>query len=169
MIVENPARSARVVDSADLAPRRQRILAVASGGGHWVQLMRLRPAFDGHDVNYVTTIRGYEADVTPARVRVVNDANRWNKVGLLRLLLQVVWIVLRVRPQVVITTGAAPGYFAIRFAKLLGARTIWIDSIANAEELSMSGRMASHHADLCLTQWPELAEPNGPKFAGAVL
>ena len=28
-------------------PRRTRILAVASGGGHWVQLLRLRPAFAG--------------------------------------------------------------------------------------------------------------------------
>ena len=34
----------------------------------------------------------------------------------------------------VISTGAAPGYFAMRFAKWLGRRTIWIDSIANVEQ-----------------------------------
>ena len=34
--------------------RRKRVLAVASAGGHWVQLMRLRPAFGEDDVTYVT-------------------------------------------------------------------------------------------------------------------
>ena len=34
----------------------RRILAVSSGGGHWVELMRLRPAFEGHDVAFVTEI-----------------------------------------------------------------------------------------------------------------
>lgn len=31
------------------------ILAVASGGGHWIQLLRLAPAFAGADVHYATT------------------------------------------------------------------------------------------------------------------
>ena len=34
---------------------------------------------------------------------------------------------------------------------------MWIDSVANVEELSMSGQMASASGDLCLTQWPHLA------------
>ena len=56
-----------------------------------------------------------------------------------------------------ISTGAAPGYLAIRGARLLRARTAWIDSVANVEEVSLSGRLASEQADLCLTQWPHLA------------
>jgi UDP-N-acetylglucosamine:LPS N-acetylglucosamine transferase len=147
---------------------KTRILAVASSGGHWVQLCRLRPAFEGHDVAYLTTDVGYAADVAPARFHVVNDANRWNKLALLRSALKILWIVLRERPNVVVSTGAAPGYLAIRCAKLLGARTVWIDSVANVEELSLSGRMASTTADLCLTQWEHLAE--GPvRYQGAVL
>jgi hypothetical protein len=77
-------------------------------------------------------------------------------------------VLLRERPRVVISTGAAPGYLAIRGARLLGARTVWIDSVANVEELSMSGQMSSATADLCLTQWPHLA--TGPvMYEGAVL
>jgi hypothetical protein len=34
---------------------------------------------------------------------------------------------------------------------------VWIDSVANVEELSLSGRLASERVDLCLTQWPHLA------------
>ena len=75
----------------------------------------------------------------------------------------------RVRPDAVITTGAAPGYFALRLGRLFGARTIWIDSMANAEELSLSGQKARRHADLWLTQWEHLAKPDGPQFLGSVL
>src|SRR3954454_12005344 len=135
----------------------ERILAVASSGGHWVELRRLRPAFAGHDVAYMTTDRALKSDVADARFHTVRDANRTNKLSLLISALQIAYVLLRERPQLVISTGAAPGYLAIRGARLLGARTVWIDSVANVDELSLSGRLASARADLCLTQWPHLA------------
>ena len=122
---------------------KQRVLAVASSGGHWVQLRRLAPAFEEHDVAYLTTDAGYRSEVAGARFYAVNDANRWNKLAVARCALRILWVLLRERPTVVVSTGAAPGYLAIRFAGLLGARTAWIDSIANVEELSMSGQMAA--------------------------
>lgn len=148
--------------------RQQRVLAVASNGGHWVQLRRLVPAFEGHDVAYLTTDAGHRSEVGDARFYVVNDANRWDKLALIRCVLSIVWILLRERPTVVVSTGAAPGYLAIRCARVLGARTAWIDSVANVEELSMSGQLASTTADLCLTQWPHLATDR-VRYLGAVL
>jgi hypothetical protein len=148
--------------------RSPRVLAVASSGGHWVQLRRMTPAFEDHDVAYLTTDAGHRSEVGDARFHVVNDANRWNKLALLRCALRVLWVLLLERPTVVISTGAAPGYLAIRFARMMGARTAWIDSVANVEELSMSGQMASEKADLCLTQWPHLAGGR-IQYMGAVL
>jgi UDP-N-acetylglucosamine:LPS N-acetylglucosamine transferase len=146
----------------------KRVLAVASSGGHWTQLRRLRPAFAGHDVAYVTTDPGHRSEVGDARFYAVRDANRWNKLTLLISALQVGWVLLKERPDIVISTGAAPGYLAIRGARLLGARTAWIDSIANVEEVSLSGRLASEQADLCLTQWPHLAAER-VTYQGSVL
>ena len=148
----------------------RRVLAVASGGGHWVQLRRMRPAWEDCRVHYVSTLRQYAADLEPgARFHAVRDANQWNKLALALMAAQVLWLVLRVRPDVVVSTGAAPGYFAVRFGRMIGARTIWVDSIANAEELSLAGRMASRHAHVWLTQWPTLAGPHGPQYRGSVL
>ncbi len=137
--------------------RPKKVLAVASAGGHWVQLLRLRPALTNATVIYATTNRGLKHQVSDAPFHVVRDANRWDKWGMLVMLFQVCWLVLRVRPDVVITTGAAPGYFAIRFGRMLGAKTLWLDSIANSEELSHSGKLAGKVAHAWLTQWPELA------------
>lgn len=148
---------------------RRRILLVASGGGHWVQLLRLREAWQGQDVAYATVQPSYRAQVPGERFYCVNDATRWDRWGLLKMAAQVAWVVLRERPDVVITSGAAPGMVALRMGKLLGARTVWLDSIANVEALSLSGQKVSHFADLQLTQWQHLAGPDGPAFHGSVL
>lgn len=149
------------------------VVAIASGGGHWIQLRRMRTAWADCTVVWVTTHPGYraeiEADGGDGRFYVVADANRWQKARLLRQLWQIFRIMLRERPHVVVTTGAAPGYFALRLGRIFGARTAWIDSIANAEELSLSGRKAGAYADLWLTQWPHLAQKAGPQHRGAVL
>ena len=149
--------------------KSRRVLAVASGGGHWVQLMRLRPAFSDAEVTFVTVRSSYAGDVPGEDLRVVPDATRWNKFKLIWMALKLLWIVVTVRPHVVISTGAAPGYFAIRFGRWIGARTCWVDSIANAEELSLSGRKIRKHATKVLSQWPDVAEKEGVAHAGSVL
>ena len=154
--------------------RKIRIMAVASAGGHWVQLMRLRPAWEELEVTYVTTDPGLrqtleEAGKAIPDFRAVTEANRWHKRKLIKQLAELTFIMARVRPDAVITTGAAPGYFALRLGRLFGARTVWVDSMANAEELSLSGQQARRHADLWLTQWEHLAKPDGPHFLGSVL
>jgi len=147
----------------------KKILAVASGGGHWVQLVRLLPAFEGHRLIFATTDPSYRLEVGSRPLYVVTDASRWSKLGLLKLMFQVFRILLRERPDVVISTGAAPGLFAILAGRLVGARTVWVDSMANIERLSLSGRLIGRFTHLWLTQWPHLARPGGPRCAGSVL
>lgn len=145
-----------------------KLLAIASGGGHWVQLRRLVPAFQGCEVVWASTQADYANEVG-APVHVITDANLWNKPALVRMFLEVAWLMLRVRPDVVVTTGAAPGFAAVVCGRLLGARTVWIDSIANSEQLSASGAKVGRFAHVWLTQWPHLAAPGGPAHWGAVL
>lgn len=148
---------------------RKKILAISSGGGHWIQLLRLRPAFKGGDIIFACVRKSYVEDVPGERFVSIADATRWDRWQLLKMLLQVAWLVFVFRPDVVITTGAAPGYAAIRFGKWMRARTIWIDSIANAETMSLSGVKIAQHADLWLTQWSHLAKQEGPHYMGAVI
>lgn len=157
----------RPIDGSD-KPRR-RVLAVASGGGHWVQMLRMMSAFNGHEVIYASTIPSLRSEVAGHPFYSVPDANRRRPFALLYLILKVLWILIRQRPDFVISTGAAPGYVAIVLGKLFRAQTIWVDSIANVDKLSMSGRLVGRHADLWLTQWPHLAQNHGPHFVGAVI
>lgn len=148
---------------------KPRVLAVSSSGGHWEQLMLLRDAFADCSVDYAVTLEGLAERSGVAPAHIVPDFNASRPLKTLRSLWAVARVVLRVRPTLVISTGAAPGLVALYVAKTLGAKTIWVDSVANAERLSLSGRLAKPVADLWLTQWEHLARPGGPDYYGAVL
>ncbi|CAO4157266.1 Polysaccharide biosynthesis glucuronosyltransferase protein [Methylorubrum extorquens] len=147
---------------------RLRLLAVASGGGHWIQLLRVLPAFGDCDCAFVSTLDAGD-QVGNYRFYRVPDANRWNKLAVIRMSFAVMGILLRERPAIVISTGAAPGCIALLIGRLMGAKTIWLDSFANVDTLSMSGRMAGWFSHLWLTQWKHLAKPEGPHYEGSVI
>ncbi len=93
----------------------------------------------------------------------------WDKIGLAIMAVQVALAIIKYRPNIIVSTGAAPGFFAIVLGKIMGAKTIWIDSIANADELSLAGRKVRRWTDHWLTQWPDLAHESGPHYIGSVL
>lgn len=157
-------------------PRRKgvqkpkRLLLVASAGGHWVQLCRLAPAYENLEVKFVTTVRRGHAPMGERPVATVTDASTRRPHQVALLMLQMAWVFFGFRPEVILSTGAAPGVVAIWLGRLVGARTIWIDSIANSEKVSLSARLVASQADVRLTQWPHLAnETDKLGYIGAVL
>ena len=88
-------------------PDRDKVLAVASSGGHWVQLRRVTQAFADSEVVYVTVIDSYRSQVPENRFYSVHDATRWNKLGLLILACNLIWS--NTRP-----TTSSPGSGSLR-------------------------------------------------------
>lgn len=139
----------------------KKILAVSSSGGHWTQLMMIIDAFEGHDLSLMTTYNNPAVARRPhgSRLIKVRQARITQKLLMAILASQVLFHIVRLRPDIVVSTGAAPGYFAVLFGKLLGAKTIWLDSIANYERPSLSGQKIQPYCDKFLTQWPHLSPP----------
>lgn len=147
---------------------KTKILAISSGGGHWTQLLRLRPVWDDCEIIYSTTHQTDISDVPNCQFYVIHDCNRHTPMAIIRCFMQILILMLRIRPELIITTGAAPGLISCLVGKILGVKIIWLDSIANADEVSWSGKIAGYTADLWLTQWPHLASTNGPTYAGKI-
>lgn len=148
--------------------KKLKVFAVASIGGHWVQLLRIAKALEKEfDVVYMST---HEKCATMVEGRVyysMNDFSRWDFYKMFPELLHSIYIICKEKPSIVITTGAAPGLVCLFAAKICGIRTVWIDSIANVENISFSGRIASKFASRIYTQWPSLAG-NKVIFAGNI-
>jgi UDP-N-acetylglucosamine:LPS N-acetylglucosamine transferase len=149
--------------------RKPKVLAIASGGGHWIQLLRLRPAFDAPNCVYVSMFESYASLVEGRRYFTVPDASRFDVRSFVPVFAKAVRILLTERPTVIVTTGSAPMLAFVLLGRLMGIRSLWIDSIANSERLSTSGRIAKRIASRCVSQWPEVAEKEDVEYWGSVL
>lgn len=140
------------------------VLAVSSGGGHWQQLMLLAPSLA--DVNVTFACSAEVSDPSVIRLPDCNARAPFRLIVSATTIVKTLWVI---RPDVVISTGAAPGALALIFGKFMGCRTIWIDSIANVDRMSLSGRLTRRFSNLWITQWPSVADQTGATYAGSVL
>lgn len=148
---------------------KKKIFAVASIGGHWVQLLRIaKPMEKDYEVVYLCTHPKCATMVEGRKFYLIEDFSRWDAWKMIPSFFQLLRIVRKEKPDAIITTGAAPGLMCLLAGKILGRKTIWIDSIANVQHLSASGRIAAKFATRVYTQWKDLATDK-IVFAGNIL
>lgn len=155
---------------------RDKVLAIASPGGHWIQLNKIcNPLESRHNIIYATPStmyqkKGNKQKQSARKVFNILDAAADSKLRLIPLAFQLLFLIIKERPGTIISTGAAPGLIGILIARYIGIKTVWIDSIANVKSLSRSGRMIKSHAHIVLTQWEPLSqEPDKVSYHGAIL
>lgn len=147
------------------------VLVVCSGGGHWIQMKRILPAFNKNLLSVATVDLScaQNAGVDFHAIAKIPDFNRKNLLAVIRFFPESYRLIRKLKPTHVISTGAAPGIVAMMMARILGCKTLWIDSVANTKKLSMSGRIACFFASEVFTQWEHLDGSHGAKYAGKVI
>lgn len=148
---------------------QQKIFAISSPGGHWIQLTRLCQELETrHQIVYAMPDKLFKPK-QGQKIYSVVDVSADDKWKLIPCALQVAWILLKERPDAIMSTGAAPGAVAVMLGKLFRIRTIWVDSIANVQKISRAGRLIEKRADVFLTQWPHLSDGERILHKGSVL
>ena len=144
-----------------------RIALIASGGGHVRQLLDLEPLWGGEDHFFVSEdtalTRSLAADhrsyfvphVALGQARLGHPLRMLSAAA--RNLYLSLWIILRERPDVIITTGAGSCYFSILFARLIGTKIVLIDSFARFRGPSAFAKIASPLAHVRICQSKEAA------------
>ncbi len=77
-------------------------------------------------------------------------------------------LIRRLRPAVIVSTGAA---LAVPFSwagRALGAKVVYVESLTRIERVSLSYRLVAPVADRLYVQWPELTRETGARYAGNV-
>jgi UDP-N-acetylglucosamine:LPS N-acetylglucosamine transferase len=151
--------------------RPLKICLVASAGGHLTELRRVAKAWAGYSTFWITSTEVVRQALSgDGEVYVVGECNREHLGRLVLVFFRCLQAIIKEKPNVVISTGAAPGCVAAFLGKLRGAKVVWLDSITNVEHLSLSGRMVRPFADLFLVQWPELtAKYRHVEYVGEVI
>lgn len=83
---------------------------------------------------------------------------------------QSLWLMLRLRPNVVLTTGAGIAIPCALLGKVMGAKLIFVESVASVHALSRTGAFLYRYADLFVVQWPDLCKAH-PRavYGGCIL
>lgn len=155
--------------------QNKKILLLSSGGGHWVELKRLAEAFQGHACEYACVDEIYRTQAD-GPYHSVSDVTRWEKSKIPFVFWKLLKLMRQIKPDIFVSTGALPGVMGAIAAKAVGAKVVWVESFANAEVLSLSGRLALEIADEFFVQWPSLdatasrLNPNKKaKYVGSVI
>ncbi|HET7444354.1 MAG TPA: PssD/Cps14F family polysaccharide biosynthesis glycosyltransferase [Solirubrobacterales bacterium] len=136
-----------------------RVLLVCSPGGHLQQMLALGPAWRGHDRAWVT-LPGADVSslLADEQVTIAHSPTNRNVKNLARNT-GLAWRLLRRRrPDAILSTGAGIAVPFFLIGKLLGIRTVYVESVTRTESLSLSGRMVYRLAGRFFVQWPAVAE-----------
>lgn len=147
-----------------------KICIASSAGGHITELLQINDVWKDYRHFYIIVERedteGFDRN---GKMYFVDDTGR-SVVSSIKNLYQSLKIILKERPDVIITTGAGAALPACFWAKLLGAKLIFIESFCRLDKASLSGRLVYPFADLFLVQWKKLLKLYGSKaqYRGAV-
>ena len=138
--------------------KKKKIMAVASIGGHWIQLLRITRSLEkDYEVVYLCTHPKCKIMVGEQKFYLIKNYSRWDAWKAIPSFFQLLWIIGKEKPTAIITTGAAPGLICLMAGKILGRKTIWVESLANVKHLSASGKIAAMFVSKIYTQWQALA------------
>jgi UDP-N-acetylglucosamine:LPS N-acetylglucosamine transferase len=137
-----------------------KICLVCGGGGHLSELLRLSEAFIEHETFYITFEASTTKNLPNAYYLRYSDSagiNLRNALKFLRAFVDVLFILRREKPQVIVTTGDGVAIPPCCVGKCLGIKIIYIETLARVNKLSITGRVLYPIANVFLVQWKSLA------------
>lgn len=139
----------------------KKICFTASSGGHFEQLMMLKPLMDKYDSFIVTEKTGYSVIKDDRKVYYLNQVNRQEKTFIFKMITNTFKsfkIFLKEKPDVVISTGALATIPMCIFAKILKKKIIFIESFAKVTSPTLTGKLVYKFADQFYVQWEQMKE-----------
>lgn len=149
-----------------------KICFAASTGGHYEQLMMLRPLMEKYDSFVLTEETDYETSLKDKKTYYLHQVNRKEKLFIPEMIgnsLRSLGIFVREQPDVVICTGVLAMIPMCLLAKAFGRKLIYIESFAKVTTPTETGKLMYRFADQFYVQWESMLEvfPNA-KYVGSI-
>ncbi len=145
-----------------------KICLTCSHGGHLTEILRLMDAFKEHDVFFIT-YAGTRSKGLENKYTMKNLGK--NPLRFLISLPKVYYILLHEKPDIIISTGSEIAIPVFYIARILGIKTMFIESICRVKEPSLTGRIVYPVSGVFLVQWKQLLCKFGERaqYWGSVL
>ena len=121
-----------------------KICFAASSGGHYEQLMMLKPLMEKYDSFVITEKTDYSAEAKGEKTYYMKQVNRREK--------DFIWRMIE-KPDVVICTGVLAMIPICLISKFMGKKLIYIESFAKVTSPTETGKLLYKFADQFYVQW----------------
>ena len=141
--------------------KKIKVCFAASTGGHFEQLLMLRPLMERYDSFVITEQTQYKAEVKGQKMYYMKMVNRKEASFLPRMLVNCfrsLKIYLKEKPDAVICTGVLAMIPMCLIAKLAGKKLIYIESFAKVTSPTLTGKLLYKFADQFYVQWEQMLE-----------
>lgn len=141
----------------------KKVIFVSSSGGHLSEILKLEPLFKEYNYLLVTENTVVTENLKDSYnidfLKYGPNKNKIKYVGVfIYNIIKSIKILLKFKPDTVISTGAQVGGIMCFFAKVFNKKVIYIESLAKVNSLSTTGKMVYKFADKFYVQWKCLEE-----------
>lgn len=140
---------------------KMKICFAASSGGHFEQLMMLKPLMEKYDSFVITEETLYKTTVQNTKMYYLKQVNRKERSCVLNMIINIaksVKIFIKEKPDMVICTGVLAMIPICLIAKCAGKKLIYIESFAKVTSATISGKLLYKFADRFYVQWESMLD-----------
>lgn len=142
---------------------KKKVMFISSTGGHLDELMQLSPLFEKYEY-YIVTEKDksnlclkekYKERIyfLPYGTRAKLFTYIFKYLG---LCFKTLYLYFKIRPKVIITTGTHTAGPMCIIGKIFRSKIIYIETFANTNKKTATGRLIYPIADLFIVQWEEM-------------
>lgn len=137
----------------------KKIAFIASSGGHLEEISRLKKVAEMYESFLVTEKSGLMSNDLCDKTIYVRQINRKQITFIpkfIELFIKTFIILVREKPDVIVTTGALVAYPFCILGKFFGKKIVYIESFARVHNASLTGKLVYKFADLFIVQWEDM-------------
>lgn len=143
---------------------KKRVIFISSTGGHLNELLQLKPLIEKYD-SYLITEKTKSNKNLKDKYNNVSYLVYGTKKNLFTYffifsfnIIKSFILYLRIRPDVVVTTGTHTAVPMCYIAHLFGSKVIFIETFANSSTKTVAGKLVYPIADTFIVQWESMLE-----------
>lgn len=136
-----------------------KIALVGSSGRHLTHLNLLKKFWNKHDRFWVTFDKADARSILDKeRMYSAYYPTNRNLINLFRNTILAVRVLIKERPDVIISSGAAVAVPFFYVGKILGIKTVYIEVFDRIDHSTMTGKLVYPVSDVFIVQWPEMID-----------
>ena len=141
----------------------KKVMFISSTGGHFKELMNLERIFDNYKVTLVTESssnkKKLKKEYKKYNIHFLLKHSNFKIINLIKLFINCfisLFYFLRFRPKYIVSTGAHTAGPMCCIGKLLGSKIVFIETMANINTPTTTGKYVYKLADLFIVQWEDM-------------